>query len=137
MPRVDWNTVPDAQDFTPLPDGVYSVKVFDVTSGETKDGDEMWTLELEVLDEAFEGRKLWDRITWSDAGKPRCKLVFSRLGLDVSQAVDAKPGDLVDKTARVQVFEHEYTDKKGNVKKGNKIPFDGYLDPGENDVVPF
>jgi hypothetical protein len=131
MPRIDFTNIDEAQGFEPLPAGQYRVVISDVEEKATKSGDEMWNLSLTVLDGEHRDRLLYDRIVFSDRARPRVKLVCSRLGLDVSKAVDLAPAMLLDRTALVTVEVHEYQDAKGDTKSGNRVTYNGWeRDPG-------
>ena len=46
----------------------------------TNAGDEMWKLELEVLDPKYKGRKVFDQFSFGEGGLKRVWVVWSRAG---------------------------------------------------------
>lgn len=134
MPEVNWDDVEDNEgggDFTPLADGEYTCMVAKVEDGTTKKGDVMWTLELRVCEGPNMGRKVFDRLFFSEKALPRVKLVYSRFGLKTDGSAMLIPSDLEGRKAIVTVYADSYSDKDGKEKPTNTIPFDGYaeIDP--------
>jgi hypothetical protein len=137
MPKVNMTKVESGGDFAPVPPGVYAARVRSVEKGSTKpqadqSSNELWTLEIELLagpegaeDPTFQGRKVWDRITWSEKGLSRVKLVLKALGFDVEtdEEIDWMPEHLVNRGARVEVVIGEW-----NGRKRNEIPFAGWME---------
>lgn len=128
MPRIDFSNIDDVHGFSPLPEGSYFVRVDLVETTETRNGDEMWKLRLAVTSGESRGRFIFDNIVFSRAALKRAKLIFSRLGVDVSQELDATPSMLRGRTCQVSVQTEEYEDADGVVKRRNLIPFAGYLE---------
>lgn len=66
--KFDLSEVEPGQDFdTPIPKGVYKMKIIDIVDGESKqDGRPMYTVELEVVKGDWKGRRLWDYIKYED-----------------------------------------------------------------------
>lgn len=128
MARVDYTDTPDNQDFPILPEGEYLCEVENVGEGTTKAGDEMWSLRFRVLQSPYLGRCVFDNLVLSEHPqcKQRAKLIFKRLGFDVSQPLDVQPMDLMGKQVYLTVEEREY---KG--KRRNGVPFAGYRAVGE------
>jgi len=126
MPRIDFSTVEDAQDFSPLPDGKYLCRLAEVEETGTQYGDEMWKLRFVVADGPFKGRRIFDNLVFSEAALKRVKLVCSRLGLDVTGELDLTPELIKDRTCYVTVETDEYEDDEGKTKKKNIVPFAGY-----------
>ncbi len=91
MPRIDFSQVDDIQDFSPLPAGKYLCRLVGVEEASTQHGDEMWKLRFEVLKGPYAGRLIFDNFVFSDAALKRAKLIWSRLGLDVSKELDLTP----------------------------------------------
>jgi hypothetical protein len=121
--------IPDMNDnqYEPIPDGTYLCQLEAVKDGYTaKDGHEMWKLEWVLLPEKYAGRKLFDNLVFSEKAAQRVKFVCSRLGLDVTQAIDLTPGMLIGKQAWVTTYINDYTNQEGQKRKSNKIPWDGY-----------
>jgi hypothetical protein len=122
MPRVNFATVPDPDVYEVIPAGRYLVKIAEIQTERTKEhGDEMWRMTQEIVDGPYRGRRIFDRITFSDSGLKRVKLVCSRFGLDTSREVDLQPDMLLGCVAMATVSIGEYQGRKRN-----EIPFAGY-----------
>ena len=81
MPRIDFGQIPDAQDFTPVPDGEYLCRVIDAEETMTRSGDPMWRLRFSIENGPYEGRSLFDNLALQAAlppGVPRDKKEASR-----------------------------------------------------------
>ena len=126
MPTIDFSTVDEAADFSPLPDGQYRCRLDQIEPDRTQYGDEMWKLRFAVEDEPFQGRFIFDNLVFSEKALGRVKLICSRLGLDVSGAVDVTPELLRHRVCLIEVESEEYVDEEGNTKKRNVVPFAGY-----------
>lgn len=138
MPRVDFPTIADTNDFAPLPDGEYVCVLTDIEVDRTRVGDEMWKLRWTVQDGEFAGRLLFDNLVFSQRALSRVKLVCCVCGVDTSSAVDLQPDMLLDKRAVVSTFQEEYSDEQGRTKIANRVPFEGYAAAQpEADGTPF
>ena len=127
MPNVDFASVDDAQDFSPLPPGAYLCRLEEVVPNKrTNAGDEMWSLRFVVEEGDYRGRIIFDRISFGEATLPRVKLLCDALGLDVTGEVDLEPEMLTGREAIVTVDIQSYTDRDGKEKKSNKVGFAGY-----------
>lgn len=129
MPKVDFGGVKDPEDksFDPLPEGTYHCKVYQVKTGTTKDGSsEMWRVQYAVVNGEHQNRRIFDNIVWSEKAYPRLKLIFKRMGFNVSGVLDLSPGDIVDKEVMIEVELSEYEDREGNIKQRNVVPYGGY-----------
>ncbi|KKL73659.1 hypothetical protein LCGC14_2072670 [marine sediment metagenome] len=144
MVKVNMNKIEDAEDFSPIPDGAYLCKIVEVDdTKETQNGDPMWRIRWEVLEGDYAGRIIFDNLIFSAKALKRVKLVFSRLGLDVSKDEEAEwtPQMIQDKHARITVLTEEYESEKGP-RKRNSVPFNGIeavesTAAGGGEVVPF
>lgn len=123
---LNWDDIPEPDDYSPLPDGKYHIKVSKIEEKTTKNGDEMWAMTLEVLKSEYAGRKLFDNLTFSEKGIKRVKLVLSRLGVALLNGLMPKPITAFGKEAIVDVVTDDYTDNNGNTKKKNTVLFAGY-----------
>ncbi|MBE0567944.1 MAG: DUF669 domain-containing protein [Krumholzibacteria bacterium] len=138
MPRVDFTNVSDINDFSPVPDGEYLVRLTDIETDSTRSGDEMWKLRLQVEGGEHAGRLLFDNLVFSAKAMPRVKLICASFGLDVSGVLDLDPSMLLEKRALVSTYQEEYEDDKGQAKVANRIPYDGYSPvPGDDNAPPF
>lgn len=126
MPKIDFSNVDDVQDFSPLPDGKYLCQLSGIEKTSTQNGDEMWKLRFEVVQEDHIGRLIFDNMVFSEAALKRVKLICSRLGLDVSGELDITPHLLEGRRCYISVLTEEYEDNEGKIKKRNVVPFAGY-----------
>lgn len=128
MPRLNFGNVPDADDFSPLPEGKYLCQLKEIEESLTQNGDEMWNLRFEVVEGEYRSRVIFDRMVFSEStiALSRVKFICKRLGLDVSGEVNLVPDLLLRRTGYVSVETEEYTDRKGRTKKRNVVPFTGY-----------
>jgi hypothetical protein len=131
MVHVNFADINDVQDFEPLPDGDYQCRLADVIEATTKNGHPMWKLKFVVIDGEYAGRYIFDNAVFSEAALPRVKLICGCLGLDVTEAVDLSPEDLLDRRCTVTVYSDEYEDFEGYTKSVNRVPFNGYAFPLE------
>lgn len=136
MPRIDFSTVEDAKDFTPLPEGEYLCRVDNVKEALTGAGDEMWKLRMAVVEGEHKGRYIFDNLVFSEKALKRAKFVCRCLGIDVSGEVDLTPDMIVGKQANVRVELEEYQDDEGREKKRNRVPFAGYEKPDDETEEP-
>lgn len=126
MPKVDFSTIDDVQDFTPLPAGKYLCKLIGVEEARTQYDDEMWKLRFQVIDGEHSGRFVFDNLVFSEAALKRVKLICSRLGLDVTGETNLTPDMIKDHTCWLTVQTEEYEDDEGRSKTRNIVPFAGY-----------
>lgn len=149
MPNINWPKVPDATDFTPIPEGKYPVLVTKVEGGTTKtNNDEMWTMELTVCAGEFIGRKFTDRLVFSEKGVGRIKRALKAMGLDVTVEANYSPVDILDKKFVADVIIDEQTVRKPGQEpktyQNNKVSFAGFysidtvaVEIGDDDPLPF
>jgi Protein of unknown function (DUF669) len=126
MPKVDFSTIDDVQDFTPIPAGKYLCKLIGIEEARTQYDDEMWKLRFQVIDGDHTGRFIFDNLVFSEAALKRAKLICARLGLDVSGETDLTPAMIKDRTCWLTVQTEEYEDDEGREKSRNVVPFAGY-----------
>jgi uncharacterized protein DUF669 len=125
--KAAWDDIPDADDFSPIPDGEYLMKVAEAEEKQSKNGNPMWKLVLEIVNGQFKGRRVWDNITWSGEGMKRVKLVLSRLGLDLKGDMEVATTDIVGRSAWVTVTQESFwSEKHEKEMKTNKPTFAGY-----------
>ena len=66
--KIDWNSVED-KDFSPIPEGCYTVEIVSVKDTKNKDGkevplttskgDDMWSVQTKVVGPKYAGRIIW------------------------------------------------------------------------------
>jgi Protein of unknown function (DUF669) len=135
MPRIDFSSVEDAKDYTPIPEGEYLCRIDKVEEALTGAGNEMWKLRLAVVSGEHKGRFLFDNLVFSEKALKRAKFVCRCLGVDVSGEIDLTPEMIVGKQANVRVEIEEYVDDEGHEKKRNRVPFAGYDKTEDDDAA--
>lgn len=130
MPKVQWDNVEDTQTFAPLPEGAYVVEVAEVYPDKTtKNGDEMWRIEFEILEGQYRGRKLFDNMVFSQKAMPRVKYVCSKLGIETKGTKELTPADIYRrKCLLTTTVEDRIDEQTGIVRKQNRIPWNGYAE---------
>jgi hypothetical protein len=117
--------------YEPVKPDIYLVKAVDCKVSTTKNGNEMWAMTYEILDQDsdFYGKKLFDNIVFSPNTMNRVKLIFESFDVDMSLGDrDYGPDDILQSIAKVQVTHIEtYQDKEGRDKEKSVIGFDGYF----------
>ena len=129
--KLNFDEIPDADDFSPLTPGKYPMRVIEVRDGASKAGDPMWTLVMEVTSGDRQGKRVYDSILFKAGGAmKRAKLVLGRLGVDTHGEVEIEPSMLMDAEAivTVGVESYEKTEDTGEqvTRERNKVPFAGY-----------
>lgn len=129
MPRANWNEIEEAQDYSPIPTGVYHCKLVVVDSSKTTAaGDEMWELKFVVVDGEYRGRKIYDRLSFGRKALPRVKLLFSRMGQKLEGDVNVTPDMIRGRECFVSVEVEEYATDEGVLKQRNTVPFAGFAE---------
>lgn len=78
---VDLSGVDENGKFEVIPRGTYNAEVANVEYGISQGkGNKMWTWQLELTDEPYQGRKLFYHTTFNEGGLPRVKKALIRLG---------------------------------------------------------
>ena len=124
--KINFADIEEAEDFTPVPDGQYLCELHECEETETSNQDEMWKLRWKILEGDYAGRIIFDNLVFSESAMKRVKLVFSRLGIDVSGELDFDPSIISGKKVLVTVITEDYEAENGVVKKKNSVPFAGY-----------
>ncbi len=126
MPRVNFGSVPEQQDFSPLPLGKYAcvlrvtniAKASDgepMTDGDgnpatlkSNDGSEKWDLNALVLSGAHVGREIRDNLVFSEKGIKKVKPIFVRAGIVVGDEThDCQPDEIDGTYWWVEIDKHE------------------------------
>lgn len=77
---VDFSNVGDQAGFAVLPRGIYNCQVHDCTYGQSQSsGNNMWTLQLEVVDGEFAKRKLFTHAVFAPSSMPRTKKTIAAI----------------------------------------------------------
>ena len=138
MPKIDFSKISNAVDFDPLPEEQYLVRLADIETDRTQQGEDKWILRWKVMGGEHEGRLIFDHMAFTPKAMPRVKMICACCGLDVAGETDLQPEMLLDKQVFINVFQKEYPDDKGQMKTCNDIPYRGY-EPGpkEDHEAPF
>ena len=125
--RTNWDTVPNVEDRTSVPEGAYDVEVVEVQERQTRDGSDRWALRLEVCAGEYAGRHAaWDGLVWSERGMPRVKRLLSVLGLPVEGEQELESDDLTGRRGRVELVPEEYENPLGVITRRMSVPYDGW-----------
>lgn len=128
--QVDLSQVEEAK-FELLPRGWYNCVVLEAEYGLSQNsGKPMWTLQLEVEDGPFQGRKLFTHLSFSEKALPMTKRTISRIApqflegpFNPQQVADS--GELSGIRCRAQVVIRPYEGEKRNSVRGLKEPAEG------------
>ncbi len=108
--------------------GIYTIKVIDGEKTYTKNGDEMWKMKYEIIENGpFFGSLIFENIVFSEKALHRAHLIFAAFDIDMTVGErEYEYFELLDRVCKVNLENENYTDKSGNVKTKAKISFDGY-----------
>ena len=134
MPHIDFATVDDVDDFSPVPPDQYPVEPKSVEETSTQAGDAMWRVRLLIVGGPYKGRYIFDNLVFSAAAMKRVKLFCRALGLDVSGEVDLTPDLIIGRACQATVELEDYEDAEGNVRPRNVVPFAGYEEADTADL---
>jgi len=116
-----------SQDWQPIPEGVTRprLKMWKRSRARTRPltPTGKWCLKLSLA--SMPARRSTTTSSKRKKGYKRAKLIFSRLGLDMTGNVDVKKADIMGKHVLVNV-EIEECEFEGKKFLNNKIPFAGY-----------
>lgn len=125
--EIDFDSHDTVSDFVSVPQGTYRCRVEEVRAGQTRAGDERWSLRLVISEGQHVGKQAaWDSLVFSTRGRSRARLVLQALGLKAKGKVELEPGDLQGRDALVSVRPTEYEAPSGQVVRRNEVPYDGY-----------
>lgn len=128
MPRINWDTVPEAGEFEVIPEGEYHCRLLSAEETTSKNGNEMWNLTWVIIAGEHTNQRIFDRLVF-DGGKAqgRVKLLFKRCGAgELTGDMDIDPSMIVGRECMVSVH-HEIYD--GTTR--SRVPFAGYMYPPE------
>jgi hypothetical protein len=117
MPEIKFAGVPDQKAFKPAPSGDYILELVDAEDGTIQSGpnkgDEKTTLQWEIVDaegelEQYNGRRIYDNVTYGEKALPRVKTMLKAFGADVPDDDSAEPlkwewDDLIGKKLMAKV----------------------------------
>lgn len=136
------HTFPDqieGRQFEPLPEGVYTVKIWDVQQRMSKATPQKASspyLEFTFKPEGYE-RKLWDRFSLKKTAIWKLQQLFAMLGLTHTGPIDMDFDDIIGMQVDVVVEHQEYQGRIGEkIADYKESRFeDGSID--SEDEVPF
>lgn len=115
MGKLKYNVkgVEAGQDFdTPVPIGLYRARIDEIEETESKAGNDMLAITLEISRGEFKNRKLWDYIVLNDASAWKLRQFLEAVGEvdDGNESGSVELNSLVGKTIQVRV-KHETDDR--------------------------
>jgi Protein of unknown function (DUF669) len=126
--EIDFDSSDRTSDYVTIPAGSYLCRVAEVRRGQTRAGDERWSMRLVVAEGEHVGKQAaWDSLVFSQRGRARARIVFAALGMPTRGKVQVEPGDLEGKQCFVQVRPAEYAAPSGETIRRNEVPYDGYV----------
>ena len=146
MPTIDFSNVAAADEFTPVPDGTYTVEVDEVNEEVSQKGDNLLKVRLQVIEGEHAGAAIYDRLYFSERALPRIKLVLDAMGVSTAGAVDVTPELLLGRKCQAEVTVDTYIKSDGSEGKSNSVPFAGYhrlagteggADGNSESITPF
>jgi hypothetical protein len=133
--EIDFDAAEKVSDYVTVPAGTYLCRVAEVRSGQTRAGDERWSLRLVVAEGPHVGKQAaWDSLVFSTRGRARARIVLSALGLPARGKVSLEPKELEGRQAFVQVRPAEYASPAGDLVRRNEVPYDGYRATGTDEM---
>jgi len=126
--KFDTNSVPAATGFDPLPAGWYTVQVTGAEVKDTKKGGKRLALELTVVGEHYEGRKLFPSINLVNDNPQAVEIgmrELAALGLACGLQAITDTAELMDQIAAAKVaVKHDEGFEPGNEVKAYKATTD-------------
>lgn len=121
--KYDVSDVEPGQDIdydTPVPKGVYKAKVADITEGTSQSsGNDMLTVEYELVEGDFKGRKLWDYVVLTDAAAWKLRQFIDAMGVKAKGTLDTV--ELIGNLVLVRV-KHEADSRPETVENNGGKP---------------
>lgn len=116
MMNLDFSSVPSRE---PIPEGVYEVQIAKVEETKSKTSNNpMLKVEFTVLDEPYNGRKVWANYVLTADALWKVKELFASLGLDSDGIVEMDTADLIGLTCKAKIAQREYNgDIQNEIKK--------------------
>jgi hypothetical protein len=123
MPAIDFSEV---KSLDPIPDGSYSAEIVYAEEGTSKAGNPKIDLRWKVIDGEFEGRLVFDVLTFTPAALFRVKNTLKALGWEDSFSGEVAAEDLIGRQATIVVSLQRNTESD---------PATGEAYPDRNKVV--
>ena len=121
MPTINFA---DVEELKPIPPGKYSATIVKATEGISKAGNEKIDLQYRIEGAKFDGRIVFDTLTFTAKALFRVKNTLRGLGFPAKFKGEVNPGDLVGKSAKIVV----------DIQPGNGVDEDGDTHPARNRV---
>ena len=129
MPVINWDEHEEAGHFKPVPRGKYLCQVVDVRQKTTKDGNEIWDVQYEIVaPEPYSGRRFFDGLAFTPKALGRVKLACAKMGLDTTGTVELEPKHLQGRKVVVCVDITPYTDRTGKIVEKNTAMYSGFIE---------
>lgn len=124
MFKVNYNGVEEAGDYSPAPDGTYTLKVVDVEEAKTRNNDPMVKVTLQIASGPYAGKKVFHNVTFFGAGAPGAG--FSKhwlhvIGQPYQGEVTVMPAKWRGARLEADLIIEPYTDKNGASKYKNSL----------------
>lgn len=126
MTMINWDNVDESCVNGLLEPGDYLVKIATIENKTTRAGDQMWRLRLDVQDEENKNLSVWDNLVFVEKALPRIKMLFSRIGIDLSGNQEVYPSQLIGQFIVAEISIEEYRLSTGEARKKNVVTFAGY-----------
>lgn len=123
---INADEIPARDDFSPIQPGIYTAMITESEMKQTGNGEgEMLVLEIDVLDNGAEGRKLFERLNLKNKSEKAVEIAYKTLG-EIIRAVGKTTikdsNELHNKRISIDVVvdpAKPYTDKNGNQQAGS------------------
>lgn len=130
----DATDIPPADDFEPLPDGLFPVVIIESEMRPTHAGDGRYLyLVEEVIDGPYTGRRLWDRLNLENQNEQTVKIAQRTLSAICHAVGILKPTDSSELHGKPMLAKVVVKPAKGQWPVGNEIkgykPIDGEAAP--------
>lgn len=97
-----------------LPEGVYQASIAKVDSTLSKSsGNPMLKVEFNILDDNYQGRKVWSNYVLTEAAMWKVMELFKALGMPTESVVSIDTDELVGLECSLQIGQREY---EGNIQ---------------------
>jgi len=101
----------NVEDFSAIPEGVYSAYVVDVEVGTSSAGNTMATLTLNISEGEYENRKLFTHMVFTERSMWRVKQILEAiLGREIEKTneFELDTEELIGKKVKIRVSQREY-----------------------------
>lgn len=92
----------ESRSFDPLPAGVYTGRMIDAEARQSSNGNPMWSVTFEVVDEEYAGRRLWVNLVFVDNALWKVKEFADAFGVT---AAELDTDELIGECVKLAVSE--------------------------------